>query len=872
MDGKMIEALSEREFEIITCLAEGLTNREIGDRLFLAPSTVKWYIRQLNQKLDTSTREDILEKINGLGLLETAPAPAETYVRARDNLPRQTTPFVGRDAELDEIHAIIEKNDVRLLTILAPGGMGKTRIALEAAEQQLNHFPDGVYFVPLQPLSDGANIIPQIAQSIGYQLMQDGREPKQQLLDFLSNKQLLLLMDNFEHLLDSVWLINEILQAAPDVKIITTSRERLNLLGETIYPLRGMEFPTWETPEDALHYDAVQLLVQAAQRVKHEWQVTTDNLDYVARVCRLTEGMPLGILLAASWLDVYGLERICDEIQKNADILETELRDVPERQRSIRAIFDYSWERLKSQEQHIFMKMSLFRGGYTLEAAESITGANARQLQSLVNKALITRNRDGRYDIHELLRQYAEKLLKEDKSQYRQSQADHCRFYLEMLAAKTTSLKGDGKQAQAAREITIDFENISLAWNYALHQNWFDVIGDCLDAMEIFVSYWKIESERRAIWNIALPLCDTNHFACLYIKALCAESADDVQAILALPAVQENPKLLRVCYGALVGLYESQRDYEVALQNSEERLHAAIQENDPYYLGRAYYSHAFENASTGNIAGWLQNLHQSHRIFEENQDSTGMMLSLSGMGTEASLINGDYRKAMEYAVLIGEIFSQLGVQNMKALNLCWMADSQIYNGQIEAAKSNLKKAKKFYQLLNTNRNDAGIENTTAYFACLEGNYVKANQHATEAINLTSNLSGIVHSLIIRSFAATAQNAENLVDTIRQVIYILPTAHPEQYTYSSLTLPALARHYMRQKRNSYAVEILSIALHHPRCPNKLFELMPFVQDIITELKGLLSPNAFDVAWERGKTMEFSPVIRCFMDEDSQSDNR
>ena len=481
----LIEPLKEREQQVIEGLADGLTNREIANKLFLAPSTVKDYVRKLNQKLYTNNRDEILQRVEELGLLELT-SPGQDHLRPRENLPRQTTPFVGRDVELDELHAILEKEETRLLTILAPGGMGKTRIALEATEQQIDNFPDGVYFVPLQPISNTKNIIPQIANSTGYQFSNDGREPEQQILNFLSNKTLLLLMDNWEHLLDAVELINKILLVAPDVKIIATSREKLNLQAETVYVLQGMQFPEWETPEDALRYDAVQLLVQVAQRVKPDWIVTEDNLDYVARVCRLTQGMPLGILLAASWLDVYSLEAICDEIQKSADILETDMRDVPERQRSIRAIFDYSWQGLKPEEQEVFMKMSIFRGGCSPEATGAITGANSRILQGLINKALLLRNREGRHDIHELLRQYAEELLNQSDV-VDEVRKLHMRYYASAMQQREAQLK-DKRQIQALDDIATDYENVRIAWLCAAESENLTLLRGMLFAMDRYHS------------------------------------------------------------------------------------------------------------------------------------------------------------------------------------------------------------------------------------------------------------------------------------------------------------------------------------------------------------------------------------------------
>ena len=237
----LLDDLTERELELIPLLAEGLSNKEIAERLFLAPSTVKWYVRQVNSKLDTTNREEIIERADELGLMRAQKAE-DSYLRPRENMPRQTTPFIGRDSELDEIYGILGNPDVHLLTILAPGGMGKTRIGIEASQQQMNNFRDGVYFVPLQPLSEADQIILQVATSTFFNFQNDSRSQKQQLLDFLHNQQMLLCLDNWEHLLDGVSLVNEIssgcarCQNTGDLarKAQSTRRDGLCLAGDGI--------------------------------------------------------------------------------------------------------------------------------------------------------------------------------------------------------------------------------------------------------------------------------------------------------------------------------------------------------------------------------------------------------------------------------------------------------------------------------------------------------------------------------------------------------------------------------------------------------------------------------------------------------------
>ncbi len=466
---KPTEPLSKREYEILSCLAEGLSNREIAHRMSLALRTIKWYNSQLYSKLAVSNRREAVEAAQRLGLLDVGDDPLNEGL-ARNNLPHQTTPFIGRHQELAELAQLIGDPQTRLVTILAPGGMGKTRLAQMAAENQLPHVSDGVYFVSLAPLSAASAIVTTIAETIGFSFYGE-KSPKNQLIEFLSVRSLLLVLDNFEHLLNGAPLIADILQSAPAVCILATSRERLNLRGETVYILSGLTFPTWETPEDALGYDAVQLFMQSAQRVRADFTLQPDDLDFLARICGLTEGMPLGIELAAGWVDVLSLEQIAAEIQKGIDILETELRDVPERHRSIRVTFERTWDRLSDDEQATFEKLSVFRDGFSLPAAQAVSGASAQDLRGLARKALVKFENNERFTIHELLLQFGASKLAET-GELLMIQARHAAFFADFMADRKQEIKTD-RQLEALELIDLDFENVRTAWLYmARHQQW----------------------------------------------------------------------------------------------------------------------------------------------------------------------------------------------------------------------------------------------------------------------------------------------------------------------------------------------------------------------------------------------------------------
>ena len=409
--------------------------------------------------------------INTRKTLET-PSIQTTTIK-KHNLPAQPTPFVGREAELEELASLLADAKIRMVTVLAPGGMGKTRLALEAAEKNLNHFADGVYFVELAPLSDADNIITEIASALNIQMQGD---PKQQVLNYLQDKTMLLVLDNWEHLQEGSALVSDILKAAPDVKILNTSRVRLGQMGETLFHLSGMDFPQWETPEDAKNYAAIKLFMNSAVRAQPNFELTIDNLDYVARICRLVQGMPLGIVLAAAWLSLLSPEEIAEELQQGMDILADELGELPERQQSIRLVMDYAWQSMSEAEQTVFMKLALFRGGFTREAAQAVTGANLRVLMSLVNKSLIRRdNATGRYEIHELLRQFGEEQLAQS-AEHDETQDAYINYFTKFLGERLAPIKGSKKQFEIVTEIKREIDNIQRASLWASQQKQTDAL------------------------------------------------------------------------------------------------------------------------------------------------------------------------------------------------------------------------------------------------------------------------------------------------------------------------------------------------------------------------------------------------------------
>jgi len=393
------------------------------------------------------------------------------------NLPHAAAPFVNRVREIAEITQRLNDANCRLLTLVGPGGIGKTRLAMRVAANCVDQFDDGVYFTPLQPLDSPEFILSAIIDVVSPQ-SRSGSDLKHQLLQYLREKALLLVLDNFEHLLDGAELLTEILEAAPDVKLLVTSREALSLQGEWRYSVPGLQYPETTAAEQSEAYSAVQLFVERARQVRADLSLV-DEQAAVVRVCRLVEGMPLALELAAGWTKILPTDEIASEIQRSLDFLSTSLRDVPQRHQSITAVFEQTWGRLTDEERRVFRALSVFSGGFYREAAEAVTDVSMRVLSDLVDKSLLTLEPNGRYHIHGLLRQYAQAQLESTPAETLRIRDLHAAYYARFLDERNTDLNG-GRQQEACLEIEAEIDNIRTAWSWAIEHSRVEAIDQSL--------------------------------------------------------------------------------------------------------------------------------------------------------------------------------------------------------------------------------------------------------------------------------------------------------------------------------------------------------------------------------------------------------
>jgi predicted ATPase/transcriptional regulator with XRE-family HTH domain len=400
----------------------------------------------------------------------------------RHNLPPADASFIGRDRELSTIVELLKSPGPRLLTLAGPGGVGKTKLALQAAHLRVGTCEDGEWFVPLAGVEDVEYLPAAVAEVLGLQFA--GRlEPAVQLRNFLRDREVLLVLDNFEQLLPGgLELVLDLLRHAPGVTLLVTSRERLNVTPETVMPLQGLalEEGTLLFGQRVSEADALRL--------------PTHERPSAERICRLVDGLPLGIEMAAAWTRLMSPEELASGLAEDLDLLGAASRDAPERHRSMRGVFEASWRRLTEGEQDVLRKLSVFRGGFTLEAAERVAGATLRSMADLVDRSLVQRRTSGRLGLHELIRHYAAEQLASNPEDERATRERHSIYYATLLG-KIKAQIVDGSRVAWLEDIEGEMDNIRAAWTWATENERPLVL---LPAAEILSNFYDV---RGRLWE-----------------------------------------------------------------------------------------------------------------------------------------------------------------------------------------------------------------------------------------------------------------------------------------------------------------------------------------------------------------------------------
>jgi predicted ATPase/DNA-binding SARP family transcriptional activator len=602
------------------------------------------------------------------------------------NLPSPLTPLIGRENELAALEETLLSEDVRLVTILGPGGMGKTRLglAMGTCSAITDAFPDGIFFVPLAPLSDHRQIAPAVAESLRLQLeSRPGRKrtPQQQVSDYLREKRTLLVLDNFEHLLEGTDFIGDILEAAPAVKIVVTSRERLYHSGENVFPIYGLDTGSQEHQKvdvlGAVEPSAVTLFLECAQRTSPDFVMKPSCVSDIASICRLVEGMPLAIELAAAWVELLPPAKIEGEVRQSLDFLARDLRGVPERHRSIRAVFDATWRRMESEDQNLFMQLSTFKGGFTRSAVREVTGATFRRLSRLTGKSLVQYERQGdRYAIHELLRQYGEDQLALLPKAVEVVRDNHAAYYCRIVATREVDLKGEGQRlALAALEAEID--NIQTAWHWKCDRCDATHLAPAMNGMGLFYTLQGRYYEGMAAFAGA------------------AEALDE----FASPSASGAVAMAFVWLAAFARITGDVTRAQFSLQRAVELLDESGSQDDTSTSVRAFAFLEMANLERLRDARTAGDLYtRSLRLYEQLGDAWGMADAQEGLAYVANDISdrAEMRWRAEAAVAARRA---LGDRAGVARTLEKVSQAARYHGDLDEALALAKESEAIYRKL-----------------------------------------------------------------------------------------------------------------------------------------------------------------------------
>ncbi|KPK72234.1 hypothetical protein AMJ87_05260 [candidate division WOR_3 bacterium SM23_60] len=786
------------------------------------------------------------------------------------NLPAQPTRFLGREKELAEIAGRFEDPSCRLVTILGPGGMGKTRLGIQAASYMIPRLKDGVFFVPLAPLSSGDFIVSTIASSLGFSFR--GREDQKiQLFNYLRDKELLLVMDNFEHLIEKAELLAGILEAASGVRIIATSRERLNLKGEWVFKVHGMDCPEEEHVEEAAECAVVQLFLEGAQRVRPDFSPSDEEMSRIVRICMLVEGVPLAVELASAWMSVLSCEEIFEEIKQNIDFLATSMRDVPERHKSMRAVFEHSWNLLPEEEKKVFMKMSVFRGGFQKDAARKTTQASLLHLSSLVNKSLLQHYPSGRYAVHELLRQYAEEKLGEVPEEKDKVRDLHSEFYAEFLHQRRELLKGE-KQRDVLKEIGDEIDNIRAAWSWAGEKGKSNVIDKSVrslwrfymirgwfqDGEEIFErvaenvreAVTKIpDKEKELVLGKILARQGVFSYQLGHFEKATQLFESSISTFREVGAQQEAADTLN----EYSRVYFVKGDYAQAREMLEECL--TLCKKLGYRKGMAA-----PYTTLGNIAyrlGELKDARQfyerSHRAYKESGDKWGLAIALMNLANVTHEI-GEHMQAKriyEHSLAISE---EIGDRRGIAANLNNMGNVAKDLGEYAEAKELYQKSLAIKKETGDRKGIAASLGNLGTVAYVTGQYDDAKHYHQEMLALCREIGypwGIISALV-----GLGADASGLGERDEAMQYFRDSLHLAiDSSAVPLALDAVVEIASLLHDKKRALALYSFVSNHASC---YVHTKKTVEQRWSKLAAQLPADVVEAAQQEGKAMELEDI--------------
>ncbi len=793
-----LEKFKPREVEIINLMADGLSNKEIAESLFIGTATVRWYNKQIYSKLGTSRRTEAIALAREMGIIGEGAKAEDSKVK--HTLPVTTGPFIGRDEEMAELTTLLSNPDIRLISIIATGGMGKSRLALELGHLVKDNYEHGAAFIDLTAVYNPNDIAKQTAAILGIAI--SGRQdPTDVLVNYCREKELLLIFDNFEHVLEGANLLSELLEAAPDVTIIATTRERLQLRVETSYPL----YPVSQS--------GGYLFVEMARMMRPKIEISQVEKAEVERIVELVGGLPLGLVLAATWVDTLSISEIAEEIEANLDFLSAEMGDVPERQRSIHAVIDPTWNRLSEKEQAAFMWASVFRGGFTRKTFQQVTGASVRTIQTLLGRSLISHSHERRYAMHPLLRQYAREKLEANGNLFEAKKAHLDTF---LAYAETHHIRlFDGYYLESLDMFEKEQDNFRGALDWSLAGNYPEV-GVSL-VLEL-CRFWAIRSQSiEATRYLEKSFAYSNQAAQYYWLGLYQlrlgqldEATNNFHQAISLAEKTAEYDMLAMGYGQLSVLNDPEPEEALSMahrayETSQIKKTPLVVSSCLIFLGLTYDYFKRDAAKS------LDYCQQALKIDEKLGNLRGVSMTTYNISLLFAKHFGDIERAKEYCEYSLTLKRKIGDKAGAARRLSVLANYEVMEEGFEKATAYLAESRSILEEIGEPSRLAFALKSEGFLLLITNRYDQARTVLEKALPIALSSKSYTSFVPINCYLGLLHLLQGQTQQARPYILKAIETTTKSYTPAWESIIAYANFLLHEGKIDRCVEI-SAVLH------------------------------------------------------------